>query len=305
MEKQPVFVIGSLNLDIILKLDKLPDLGESMPVKGSSMCGGGKGGNQAVQCAKLGLETYMAGTIGNDFIGKILIDELDRYGVNHTYVKTVEGTSGFAVVNSVASGGIFATVVQGANYQITREDIDSYEDIFRKVQIVLLQLEIPQDVVEYTILKAKSFGCRVFLNAAPAMHLNPQIIRACDTIFMNEVEASLILGKSIITVEDAICAIQSYGIENGIRCVFTLGENGSVGFNGKKARYFPAIKTTVVETTGAGDSFIGGFTKAQLSGLDFFESISFAARCSMITIQGIGAQNSMPVLEQVVSYLVK
>lgn len=303
MNRNSVVVIGSLNYDNIFKLPARPQMGETMPVDSASVCCGGKGANQAVQCAKLGMKTYMVGAVGDDYMGKFLVDGLREYGVDTTYVKVVEGTSGFAVVNSMKDGSVFATIVRGANYAITCEDIDQVDHLFDQAKIVILQLEIPVPVVEYIIKKANAHGCQVLLNAAPAEQISFESIKACDTFIANEVEAGFYTGRTIKTPKDAMPAIEEYARKTGRRCIFTLGKHGAVVHDGKEARFVPAVDAVAVETTGAGDSFVGGFAKGQMEGLDFFSSVNFASHCSAVTIGSVGAQNSMPKLEQIKSYL--
>lgn len=297
--RNKIVVIGSLNYDIILRLPRLPKCGETFPAEGAGFQAGGKGANQAVQAAKLGLETYMVGCVGNDSMGDYLLETATGYGVNTQYVRRTEEASGMGIVNAMADGEVFACIVRGANYEVNTDDIDQAMPLLKEAEIVILQLEIPLHVAAYGMKKAKECGCKVLLNAAPAAELEENVLSMCDLLVVNEVEASFYLGKTLETVEDAKASIQVLTDRYSCQCIITMGAQGAVVCDGKSIRFIPAHKVDAVETTGAGDSFVGGVAYGLKKGMPLFEACEFATKCSAATVCGVGAQSSMPNIGEV------
>lgn len=299
MEKKTgVLVVGSLNMDIIQKVPYFPRIGESMPADGTAFCAGGKGANQAAQCAKLGIPTTLMGWVGNDFFGDFLMKSLSIENLNLSEVRRVDAVTGLGFVNTLPDKRLFAIVSKGANYAVPPQDLDKLDMLLESVEMLILQLEIPLEVVKVCVKKAKAHGVRVCLNAAPSLPLSDETIADCDFFIVNEAEASFYLSSPIKTVDDAKDAIHPFAKKHGNVCVFTLGANGSVLSDGNVLFHIPPAPTTVVETTGAGDSFIGGFIKGILDGYDFQSAASFAARCSAVTIANIGGIDSMPTMAE-------
>lgn len=297
--RNKIVVIGSLNYDIILQLPRLPKCGETFPAEGAGFQAGGKGANQAVQAAKLGLETYMVGCVGNDSMGDYLLETAMGYGVNTQYVRRTEGASGMGVVNAMADGEVFACIVRGANYEVNTADVDRAVPLLKEAEIVVFQLEIPLHVVAYGIKRAKECGCKVILNAAPAAELEENVLRMCDLLVVNEVEASFYLDKTLETVEDAKSSIKTLTDRYSCQCIITMGAQGAVACDGKLIRFISAHKVEVVETTGAGDSFVGGVAYGLKKGWTLFEACEFATKCSAATVCGVGAQSSMPDIREI------
>lgn len=292
-------VIGSVNYDVCLKQKRLPVEGETYFGDSVTYCSGGKGGNQAVQAAKLGVPTYMVGCIGDDASGQFLKSTLEQYGVHTDYLRTVPGNSGMSVAQSLEDGGVRATVVRGANDQVTRADVDALADFLQPGDIAVFQLEIPIPVVEYAIDLCKKKGCFVILNGAPASALPRETLAQTDLFIVNEVEAGFYCGQEIQSPETAGPLADQMARELGNICIFTLGKAGSVVSDGTRQAFVPARKVQAVESTGAGDSFIGGLCYALTAGMDIFEATRFATCCSARTVCGIGGQPSMPTLPEV------
>lgn len=296
--RDKIIVVGSLNYDIVLKVPKLPKEGETLPAKEAVFSAGGKGANQAVQAAKLGIETYMAGCVGNDAMGDFLLKTAQGYGLHTEYIRRTDGTSGMGVVNAIEDGSVFATIVRGANFEITEEDIDKIEPLLDDAGLMILQMEIPQDKNKYAIDMAKSHGCRVLLNAAPAVPIEEEYLRKCDILVVNEVEASYYAGKIIDTMEKAAEEAENMAKRLGNIVIITMGKDGAAVSNGDRTEEIPANVVDAVETTGAGDSFIGGIGYAVLNGMNIFEACRFATKCSAVTVCRMGAQDSMPTLQE-------
>lgn len=291
-----VVVIGSLNYDIILKQKALPKKGETLTVDSARFCGGGKGANQAVQCSKLGMETYMVGCVGQDEMGEFLRKSLKSYGVNTDYIRTCDGSSGMGIVNALEDGSVYASISRGANYCVTKADIDGIVPLLKDTDWMILQLEIPVELVEYAIATAKENNCKVLFNAAPAVEISRKSLEDSDVFIVNEVEAGFYTGKEISSMEKAEEEIQSLTKSIGGQCIFTLGKDGAVVCDGNRVERVPSLKVDAVETTGAGDSFVGGLAYAMTNGDNIFDAAKFATRCSAATVCSIGAQPAMPDL---------
>ncbi len=297
--RDKITVIGSLNYDVILKIARLPEMGETFHADDVAFSAGGKGANQAVQAAKLGVPTYMIGCVGKDPNGEILISEAKKYGVNTERIRRVEEPTGMGVVNALQDGSVFAVIVKGANYAVTKEDIDHAEDLLKESAIVILQMEIPQEINMYAIDKAKEAGCKVLLNAAPAADIPEAYLKKVDILVVNEVEAAFYLHSEVDTVEKAKENALKMSAELGNACIFTLGKEGSVVASAGEVTFIPSKKVDAVESTGAGDSFIGAVGYALIHGMNIVNACEFATGCSAITVCRYGAQPSMPTLEEV------
>jgi ribokinase len=301
MIKKQITVIGSLNYDMILKVKRLPYEGETMAAEGVSMAAGGKGSNQAAQAAKLGIPTYLIGAVGNDSMGEFLIAEAKKYGIITDRIKVVEGSSGLGIVNALEDGSVHATIVRGANYQLTKEDIDKNMDLLESSGVIILQNEILPETNKYVMEIARDLDCKVILNAAPAEELDQEHLAMCDIVVVNEVEASFYCGREIKDMNSAMDAI-TISRELGNTWVFTLGSQGSLVASGERCEFIPSHHVKAIETTGAGDSYIGALGYALCEGMDAFDGGRFSTCCSAITVCGIGAQQSMPTLEQVKAF---
>lgn len=298
MIKKQITVIGSLNYDMILKVKRLPYEGETMAAEGVSMAAGGKGSNQAAQAAKLGIPTYLIGAVGNDSMGEFLLAEAGKYGIITDRVKVVDGPTGLGVIHALEDGSVHATIVRGANYELTKEDIDRNMDLLENSGVIILQNEILPETNRYVMEVARNLDCKVILNAAPAEELDQDHLAMCDIVVVNEVEASFYCGREIKDVNSAMDAI-TISRELGNTWVFTLGSQGSLVASGERCEFIPSHHVKAIETTGAGDSYIGALGYALCEGMEPFEGGRFATCCSAITVCGIGAQQSMPTLEQV------
>ena len=298
MEKKTV-VIGSLNYDVCLKQERLPVEGETYFADSVNYCSGGKGGNQAVQAAKLGVPTYMVGCIGDDTSGQFLKETIEKYGVHTDYLKIRPGNSGMSVAQSLYDGGVRSSFVRGTKTLLTKEDIDDLDGFLAPGDIVVFQLEIPIPVIEYAIHFCKKKGCVVILNGAPANEVSSDTLKEVDYFIVNELEAGFYCGTAIENQEIALKEIQKMTKELGNTCIYTLGKAGSVVCDGLKAEFVPSKKVQAVESTGAGDSFIGGLCYALIHEMNIFEAAKFATCCSAKTVCKIGGQPSMPFLNEV------
>ena len=294
-----ITVIGSLNYDVILKIPRLPFKGETLTANGAAFSAGGKGANQAVQAAKLKTPTYMVGCVGTDASADFLVNTAKEYGVNVDYIRKVPGSSGMGVINAVEDGSVYACIVRGANFEVTKEDVDNALPILKESGVCILQNEIPVEIIAYAIDKAKEAGCIVVLNAAPAIELPEECLSKVDILVVNEVEAEFYCHEKIDSVEKAKTEIKKMAEKYNNNVIFTLGKDGAVAYENGTIEFIPAMKVDAIETTGAGDSYIGAVSHSIIEGKSLIEACKFATKCSAITVCRMGAQPSMPTLEDV------
>lgn len=294
-----ITVIGSLNYDVILKIPRLPFKGETLTANGATFSAGGKGANQAVQAAKLKTPTYMVGCVGTDESADFLVNTAKEYGVNVDYIRKVPGSSGMGVINAVEDGSVYACIVRGANFEVTKEDVDNAMPILKESGVCILQNEIPVEIIAYAIDKAKEAGCTVVLNAAPAIELPEGCLSKVDILVVNEVEAEFYCHEKIDSVEKAKTEIKKMAEKYNNNVIFTLGKDGAVAYENGTIEFIPAMKVDAIETTGAGDSYIGAVSHSIIEGKSLIEACKFATKCSAITVCRMGAQPSMPTLEDV------
>lgn len=304
MNDNDVIVVGSLNYDILFKQERLPHIGETYTADEVAFACGGKGANQATQCAKLGLNTYMVGKIGNDNFGSILRTNLIKNHVNVDYLGESDTSStGLGVVNAFNDGSVIATISKGANFDILEQEIELVDPIFKRCSVLILQLEIPIEIVELAAVKAKKHGKIVILNAAPAVPLTDRIRDNVDYLVVNETEAQFYSEISINSIEDAHKAAEVLWEEFHSKIIITLGESGSLYYDGSDYYFEPAKKVKAIETTGAGDSFVGALSYSLINNFSVRETLQFCTAASALTVQGIGAQESMPSLKEIKAFM--
>lgn len=292
-----ILVVGSLNYDMLIKQERLPREGETYTGEGISYAGGGKGANQAVQCAKLGVPAYMAGKVGRDSFGDMLLTNLKQYGVNTELIKRSELETGVGIVHALNGGEVYATILTGANFDFNLEDVETLDEAVKHARILILQLEIPTEVVEALIQKAHAYGVTTLLNAAPAKPVKKEVLRLVDYLIVNETESSFYSGCEIRDYASVCEAKEQLLANSGGRVIVTLGSKGSVLVTGEECVYIPAVQVPhAADTTGAGDSYIGAFAYSLFSGKEEAEACRFAARVSAVTVTRVGAQNAMPDL---------
>lgn len=304
MKNDYIVVIGSINYDYMLKIKSMPKVGETIVAYDYAFTLGGKGANQAVQCAKLGIKTYMLGMVGDDYMGKFCIEELKRYGVDITNVKIINEITGFSVANSLPDGNVLPTIVLGSNFKVNKEYIDSLKDIIINSKVVILQMEIPIDIIEYIIELCDNKNIKVILNTAPANNIRVEYLQKCDFIIANELEAEFYTNIHINDIDSAKKSIAKFYKDINTNCIFTLGKKGCIICFQGEINFFPSVDVKAVETNGAGDSFIGGFVSSfYIFNYDIKQSVDFAQICSAITIQNIGCSKSMPTFEDINKYI--
>ena len=243
---QNIVVIGSMNQDIIMKISRMPDLGESMMVDECILTAGGKGSNQAVQAAKLGADVSMIGSVGKDAMGEFLLSEAEKFHVNVTNVKRSNIPTGMADAHVLPDGRLFCTVAKGANFELKIEDVAMAEPVLKSAEIVILQNEIPEEVDYYSRDKAQEFGYKVIYNAAPAREMSRGYIAKCDIVVVNEIEAGFYCGTRIDSVEEAKVEALKMSMEMGNDWIITLGAIGSVVASEHEVIFIPSYKVKAI-----------------------------------------------------------
>lgn len=293
-----IVVVGSANMDMVMRTDRIPAIGETMKGEGFFLSAGGKGANQAVACARMGAETWFVGKVGDDIFGQSLLGSLKEFGVR-TGLMTAEpnATTGVAAI-TVCGGNNFIILHDGANGRVTPEYIRSFERDILSADAVMLQLEIPMESV-YAAIELVKGKVPVFLNPAPAVPMDEAILRGVDYFTPNEIECRTYTNVAIQSVEDALDALNILRAK-GIRFpLITLGEKGVVYFNGSENVYKEGRKVVPVDTTAAGDTFSGTLAAMIASGKSMDEAVDLAQLAASIAVTRMGAQQSIPSISEI------
>ena len=299
-------VIGSLNMDMTVKVEELPKLGETIFGDDFYESCGGKGANQAVAISKLGMETEMIGMVGKDSQGEKLIQNLNKYGIKSDNIIKSDDLTGRAIITVDKKGDNNIIVIPGSNFKITKEHIQKKQDVIASSDVVILQNEIPFDTVEFSLLKAKELGKITIFNPAPARQLSEKIFKNTDYLILNETEMEEIFGIGIndkVYIGRIFHKKKECGIRN---IILTLGDNGSVLFSeDDNIKKYDAYEVKAVDTTAAGDSFIGAFTMKICETGDADKAIKYATAVSAIVVTRQGAQDSIPTREEIEKFIEK
>jgi ribokinase len=290
-----VCVVGSLNLDLVSSVDRAPAAGETLTGHDFKTVPGGKGANQAVAAASLGLRTAMVGRVGDDAFGPVLRRALQDRAVDVAGVALDPGAAtGTATILVEGSGQNRIVVVPGANGRVGDDDLDRMPD----AAWLVLQLEIPLDTVIAAVKRARSRDMRVILNPAPARPLPDDLYGQLDVIVVNEIEAETLTGVAVN--ESSLPDVAAVFHRRGARTVaLTLGERGAFASgNGGSAR-IAAPKVEVIDTTAAGDAFIGGLAAGLIRGASLEDTLSLGVAAGTLTVTRPGAQPSIPTLDEV------
>lgn len=297
-----ICVIGSLNMDLVVNVDKMPKPGQTIIGSNFKEVPGGKGANQAVAMARLNGNVSMIGKVGEDGFGQTLINALKNDKVDTTYIKTTKGATGVALITVDNNAQNSIVVSPGANFEVKEEDIDSNIEAIENSDIVVLQLETPLNTIKYALKKSKELNKYTILNPAPAVKLDDEIIKNVDLLTPNETELEIISGVSIETEEDIQKAAQIM-IEKGVKeLIVTLGSKGSLYINKEKSIFKKAYKVEAVDTTAAGDSYTGALAVALSKDKNIEEAMDFASKVGALSVLKEGAQSSLPTLEDVENF---
>ncbi|PJG83236.1 ribokinase [Caviibacterium pharyngocola] len=291
-----IAVIGSNMVDLIAYIDSMPKMGETIEAPDFKMGCGGKGANQAIAAAKLGASVMMITKVGDDIFADNTIRNFQHYGVNTDYVMKVSGvSSGVAPIFVDKSSQNRILIIKGANAHLKPSDIDNAEERLKKCKLFILQLEIPLETVYYAIDFANKHQIPVILNPAPASReLDIDYACKCDFFMPNETELEILTGLPVETmpqIQVAANTLLAKGLKN---LIVTLGNKGSVWLRGNKITYIEPYKVNAVDTSGAGDAFIGCFAHYYIITGNVIESMKTASLFAAYSVTGQGTQSSYP-----------
>jgi ribokinase len=293
-DMKPILVIGSLNMDLVVRCETLPQPGQTVVGRDFFTAAGGKGANQAVAAGKLGASVRMAGCVGSDDFGRTLIAGLRAAGVDAEDVTAVDDATGTALIAVDAAGCNSIVVVPGANAHCDATLAESSLACAPHPGILLLQQEIPPAANARAIKAARAAGWFVMLNPAPARPVPGDLLKLIDVVIPNADEAAAITGRAVASRDDAFLAARALVAMGARTALVTLGADGAVCYDGKAACHCPALPVEAVDTTAAGDAYIGALATALAAGDELINSLGFAAAAAALTVTRLGAQPSLP-----------
>lgn len=313
LKKPNILVVGSFMMDLIASTRRAPNSGETVVGMKFQTAPGGKGANQAVQCARLGAQVTMVGQVGDDAFGRIMTDTAAASGVDvsHVSVDKKESSGVGHIVLEVTEHGAHnrITVCPGANFTLTVEDVAWLEQGIGNYDMLLMQFELPMEVIETVAQWAHDAGVPVMINPAPAAPMSDKLLSCTSYLSPNEHEAAILANHSIdvsggINMEDVKIvskAFQDRGVEN---LIITMGENGSVvagktGIHHTECVHMPHV----ADPTAAGDSFVAAFCTGLTAGMPQEEALAFASHTAAITVSRMGAMPSLPTIDEVQNLL--
>jgi ribokinase len=296
-----ILVAGSLNADLVVRAPRFPQPGETISGGDLQVIPGGKGANQAVAAARLGAKVTMLGRVGKDNFGDFLLDNLKQNKVDVTHVQHDDASTGTAIIVVDENGQNSIVLSAGANGKVTPADMDSAS--FLHHDLLLLQLEIPLPTVLRAAQRAKAHNLRVVLNPAPAQQLPEELIALTDYIIPNETELSLLTGMEVKDFPTAVLAARGLKQRGAATVIVTMGANGALIVSDSLVAQIKAYPVKAVDTTAAGDAFIGGFATALLQNQTVEESVQYACACGALACTKFGAQPSLPTKAEVAQFL--
>lgn len=296
-----IVVVGSLNMDLVVRSERHPRPGETLLGSDFRTFPGGKGANQAVAAARVGGIVSMVGRVGTDDFGSALLANLASNGVNATSVlRDAEAATGVALITVSHDGQNTIIVSPGANGRLAPVDIANAAQAFEGAGVLLLQLEIPVPAVIRAVEEGRRRGITVILNPAPAQALDESLLRMVDILVPNQHELALLTGES--DLETAVTAMQAMGVRTAI---VTLGGDGVLIAEGSDRTHLPAHTVEVVDTTAAGDAFVGAFGVALAQGRSLIEAARWGSAAGAIAVTRAGAQPSLPSRSEVEAMLAR
>ena len=304
MTAKIVTVVGSYNVGLFLKGERLPSSGETVIANEFVESGGGKGSNQAVAAARFGAETRFIGRIGDDSYGQYALDLYHRLGISTDSIQ-IDRTihSGISIILIDRDGNNLISVAPGANLNLARQDIDDAQSILQASGIVGFQLENSHDTVFYALRRVHAWGIPTFLDPSPASPLPDDLYKCIDIIKPNESEASILTGISVTDVPSATAAGEWF-LQRGVRTtLITLGRAGAVLVTADDKQHFAAPRVDARDTTGAGDIFSGGFLAVYARGQALANAIRFANHAAALSTTRLGVIESIPDREEVETFM--
>jgi ribokinase len=304
--RKPVVVVGSVNLDLVCSVKRIPRAGETISGSRFEIFHGGKGANQAIAVAKLGYPVSMVAKVGDDEFGERLLQGLKAVGVNTQAVGVVRRTSsGIALISTDGQGQNSIVVVPGANGKLSPQDLERAASLLRSSGMILTQLEIPLETVEYLAALSCRFGIPLMLDPAPAYELSTRLLRQVTFLTPNETETSILCGirteeLNPSTVPEIARRLLNRGPHN---VIIKMGSQGAYVAASTVEDFLPAFKVKTVDSTAAGDAFNGGLAVALMRGQDLVAAARFGSAVAALSVTRKGAQPSMPTARDVDRFL--
>ena len=299
MNKPKIVVVGSSNTDMVIKMDRIPNPGETIIGGDFILAAGGKGANQAVAAARLGGEVTFIARVGKDIFGQQAIEGFRQEGIHTDFIVTDEQhPSGVALIFVDQQGENSIGVASGANGQLSIEDVAAARAELESAKVLLLQLETPIKTVQYAARTAKEMGVKVILNPAPARTLDDELLGNVTVLTPNETEAELLTGirlTAAASTREAAAQLKQRGVKN---VIITLGAKGAIAITDDGAQQIPSKEVKAVDTTAAGDAFNGALAFALAEDKSLEEAVRFANLAGALSATRMGAQPSMPTLEE-------
>ncbi|MEX6674727.1 ribokinase [Pseudomonas sp. W2Oct36] len=296
-----VVIVGSLNMDLVTRAPRLPRAGETLAGQSFVTVPGGKGANQAVAAARLGASVAMVGCVGDDAYGEQLRSALLAEGIDCQAVTRIAGEStGVALIVVDDSSQNAIVIVAGGNGHVTASVVDSFDALLSQAEVIICQLEVPLDTVGHVLKRGHELGKTVILNPAPATGPLPaEWFAWIDYLIPNESEASALTGLPVDSTASADAAASALLAAGVSKVIVTLGEQGALFAGKSRSEHFPAPKVQPVDTTAAGDTFVGGFAAALADGKSESEAIRFGQVAAALSVTRSGAQPSIPTFAEV------
>jgi ribokinase len=295
-----VFVLGSINQDFVLKVERRPNPGETVTNAELSTHNGGKGANQAAAAAFLGASVAFLGRVGDDEFGEPLVRALGEKGIDTSLVERASGVAtGAAFITVTPDGENAITVAPGANRSLTPASVDAASETIGDARVLVAQMEVPVKTVRRAVEVAAERGTRALVNLAPVLEVPRELLERLDPLVVNEHEATFLLGSEVEGVEGALAAVPELLSLGPRSAVITVGEAGAVFASGESTEHLPAPKVEVVDTTGAGDAFVGALAVQLARDASLEEAVAYAVRAGAAAVTKEGAQGALPTPEVV------
>ncbi len=295
-----IVVIGSSNMDLIMKMNRLPKTGETIADCEFSQAFGGKGANQAVGAARSGGNVTFITCLGNDEYAKSMVENFRKDGINTQYVFQAKNyPTGTALIMVGPKGENYITVAPGANYQLSASMIDRSKKVIQDASLVVLQCEILPATIEHVIDICSNVNVPVMLNLAPARNIKKEVFKKLKFLVVNETEAQFLTrieNVNLSNTDEASALLLEMGCEN---VIITLGENGSFMASNLTSYHIPSFKVKAVDTTAAGDVYCGSLATAISEDKDLRKAVTFASAASAIAVTRLGAQSSAPSRDEI------
>jgi ribokinase len=301
MNSKKIVVVGSCNTDMVVKSDRLPVPGETVLGGAFMMNPGGKGANQAVAIARMGGNVTFISKTGNDLFGRQSVEMYSDENIVTDYIFSDQHLpSGVALIMVDRNGENCIVVASGANGSLSPKDIEKARNVIENADILLMQLEVPMDTVEYAAKLAHEKGIKVVLNPAPAAFLSNELLKCLYAVIPNKTEAEMLSGIKVSDLETAKQAADIIAAKGVDKVVITLGSKGALIKDGDVYSFIPADKVEAVDTTAAGDTFCGAFCVGISEGLSIEDAVRMATKAAGITVTREGAQVSIPYRKELI-----